>query len=68
MTRTQHQLRIALGMSPREWKVVQWAAKDCHLDVHTYCRIMVLCASGQGGVYEHCDRAIAASAKAEDGR
>lgn len=62
---TQRELRLALGLTRREWRPVQVAAKDCHLDVRTYCRIMILCASGQGGIAEHIERVAGASADAE---
>lgn len=54
-------LQAELGMNDGEWASVQEAARDAHLDVRSYCRLMVLCAAGLGGVTEHAERAIAAS-------
>jgi len=56
-------LRKELGISVRDWRVVRDAAKDAHLPVEQYCRLMVLAASGMGGVTEHLERAIEASCK-----
>lgn len=62
---SQRELRLALGFTASEWYAVQVAAKDCHLDVQTWCRIMLLCSSGQGAVIECCEQAVAASVDAE---
>ncbi len=52
----------ALGLESAEWSAVREAAHDAHLPVKDYCRLMVLAAAGMGGVTEHLERAIAASA------
>lgn len=41
---------------------VEGVFADAHLDPIAWCRLMVLAAAGMGGIVEHADRAIAASA------
>lgn len=65
MTNEERQLRVSLGITLKEWRVVRDAAKDAHMHVRTYCRLMVMAAAGMGGVTEHLERAIQASWDAE---
>jgi hypothetical protein len=58
-------LRKSLGITVKEWRVVRDAAKDAHMHVRTYCRLMVMAAAGMGGVIEHLERAFDASWKAQ---
>jgi hypothetical protein len=47
--------------------LVRWlhvAAKDAHMQLRQYIRLMLLCAAGFGGVMEHAERAVSASLKA----
>jgi hypothetical protein len=53
----------ALSLDVQEWAAVIDAAQDAHMDVLSYCRLMILAAAGHGGVTEHLERAIDASAK-----
>lgn len=63
---SRHTLRVALGIDNDLWSIVQEAARDAHMETRDYCRLMVLAASGQGGVTEHLERAIAASGEVDD--
>ena len=66
--RTQREaLRVGLGVTIAEWGCVLNAAKDAHMDPLVYCKAMVLCAAGMGGVLEHLERASEASALVDKG-
>lgn len=55
------QLRSGLGFNASEFKILAVAARDCHLGVVEYSRLMLLAAAGMGGSREHLDRVIDAS-------
>lgn len=65
MNDEERALRLSLGITLKEWRVVRDAAKDAHMHVRTYCRLMVLAAAGMGGAKEHLERAIGASLGAD---
>lgn len=65
MTDQERALRTALGIRLKEWRIVREAARDAHMPARDYCRLMVMAAAGMGGVTEHLERAIDASADAE---
>ena len=48
-----------------ELDAIREAAKDAHMDVADYCRLMVLAAAGMGGVLEHLNRAVDASVEVD---
>jgi len=58
---------MSLGITSKLWRQVRDAARDSHMPVRDYCRLMVLAAAGMGGVTEHLERAIAASWDADKG-
>lgn len=62
---TDDTLRAELGLTRQQWLSVQEAARDCHLGLRAYVRLMLLCAAGHGGVIEHAIRAVYTSWKAE---
>lgn len=61
-------LRAIFMLKPAEWRALNDAAKDAHLSVVEYCRLMVLAAAGMGGVIEHLGRANDASFAASTGK
>lgn len=67
MTNEERQLRMSLGITSKLWRQVRDAARDSHMNVRDYCRMMVLAAAGMGGVIEHLERAIGASLDADKG-
>jgi hypothetical protein len=54
-------LRRQLGISGAEWPQVIAAAEDACMPVREYCRLMILCAAGHGGVIESINRVSDAS-------
>jgi pseudouridine-5'-phosphate glycosidase len=56
---------IAFLVSRSELAAIEEAASDAHLTVAEYVRLMALAAAGMGGVVEHLERAIDASALVE---
>lgn len=59
---TQH---VSTSFTKAEVAILRDAAKDAHMELRDYCRLMLLAAAGMGGVTEHLERAIDASWKAE---
>ena len=51
------ELADLLHFSDGERFVVEEAADDAHVDPVTYCRLVLLMASGQGGLAEYLERA-----------
>lgn len=54
-------VEIWLDVDAGEFAAVADAARDAHLTVSDYARLMVLAAAGMGGVLEHLNRAVDAS-------
>ena len=48
-----------------ELDAIREAAKDAHMEVAEYARLMVLAAAGMGGVLEHLNRAVDASVEVD---
>jgi len=53
---------IRFWVTESERRAIVDAARDAHMEVTDYARLMVLAAAGMGGVTEHLERAIDASA------
>lgn len=59
-------LRQMLDIDRKTWSVLlKTGPGDAHMHPVEWCRLMVLCAAGFGGVGAHIERAVAASAVAE---
>lgn len=52
---------LTIRLTTAEYEAIYEAAKDVHLGTPEYARLMVLAASGMGGVIEHLQRAVQAS-------
>jgi hypothetical protein len=63
-TLTDAGLARELGLTRVQWGSIKMAATDASLPTRDYCRLMLLCAAGHGGVVEHAERAIAADLEA----
>jgi hypothetical protein len=52
---------IRFWITESERRAINDAARDAHMEVADYARLMVLAAAGMGGVLEHVERAVRAS-------
>jgi hypothetical protein len=55
---SEQALRAELGFTRAQWQSLRAAAEDASLPLRDYCRLMLLCAAGHGGVLEHAERVI----------